>query len=118
MLALTEKTLGPDHPDVASALNNLAVLCRDQGRYAEAEPLFQRALAIAEKALGLDHPDISVRLGNLALVYEAQAPLPGGRTARQARARHHREIRGPRPPRRCGQAQWPGHGLLRSGPAL
>ena len=55
-LAIREKALGPDHPDVALALNNLAELYRNQGRYAEAEPLYKRALAIEEKALGPDHP--------------------------------------------------------------
>ena len=58
-LAIQEKALGPDHPDVATALNNLAVLYRHQGRYAEAEPLYKRALAIEEKALGPDHPDVA-----------------------------------------------------------
>ena len=51
-LAISEKALGPEHPDVAISLNNLALLYRAQGRYAEAEPLLKRALAISEKALG------------------------------------------------------------------
>ena len=55
-LAIEEKALGPEHPDVATSLNNLAELYRDQGKYGEAEPLYQRALAIDEKALGPDHP--------------------------------------------------------------
>src|SRR5262249_13121382 len=46
VLAIREKALGRDHPDVATALNNLALLYRGQGRYADAEPLYQRALAI------------------------------------------------------------------------
>jgi hypothetical protein len=37
-----------------------------QGRYAEAEPLYKRALAIGEKALGLDHPTVGVGLNNLS----------------------------------------------------
>ena len=55
-LAIGEKALGPDHPDVATSLNNLAELYRAQGAYARAEPLYERALAIWEKALGPDHP--------------------------------------------------------------
>ena len=38
------------------ALNNLALLYGSQGRDAEAEPLFKRALAIMEKTVGLDSP--------------------------------------------------------------
>ena len=50
-LKLAERTFGPDHPHVATFLNNLAVLYRAQGRYEEPEPLFKRALVIKEAAL-------------------------------------------------------------------
>ncbi len=50
-LEIREKALGPDHPDVANSLNNLASLYDEQGRYGEAEPLLKRALTILEKAL-------------------------------------------------------------------
>jgi len=40
----------------AASLNNLAALYDTQGKYAQAEPLFQRALAIWEKILGPEHP--------------------------------------------------------------
>jgi tetratricopeptide (TPR) repeat protein len=55
-LAILEKTLCPEHPNVATSLNNLAELYNTQGQYAKAEPLYQRALAILEKALGPEHP--------------------------------------------------------------
>ena len=54
------------------SLNNLAWLYRLQGKYAEAEPLYQRSLAIREKALGPEHPDVAQSLNNLALLYKAQ----------------------------------------------
>ena len=66
------KGAGPDHPDVATSLNNLAVLYDDQGRYADAEPLYKRSLAIREKALGPDHPDVATSLNNLAELYDDQ----------------------------------------------
>ena len=46
-LAIREKALGPDHPDVADSLDNLAVLYYVRGDYARAEPLYQRSLAIS-----------------------------------------------------------------------
>jgi tetratricopeptide (TPR) repeat protein len=49
-LAIREKALGPDHPDVAISLNNLAGLYDKEGRYAEAEQFYKRALTIGEKA--------------------------------------------------------------------
>ncbi|MGA9833760.1 MAG: tetratricopeptide repeat protein, partial [Trebonia sp.] len=61
--------LGPDHPDTAIRLDNLAVTYRDLGRTADALPLQQRALAITETALGPDHPDTAIRLDNLAVTY-------------------------------------------------
>ena len=68
-LAIREKALGPDHPWLATSLNNLAMLYFKQGRYAEAEPLSKRSLAIGEKALGTDHPDVATWLNNLAKLY-------------------------------------------------
>ncbi len=58
--------LGPDHPDTATTLNNLALLYSDQGKYAQAEPLYQRALAIYEQAFDPDHPYIATVLENYA----------------------------------------------------
>jgi CHAT domain-containing protein len=72
-LAIREKALGRDHPHVAGSLNNLAELYESQGRYADAEPLFQRSLAISEKALGRDHPDVATSLDNLAYLFKEQA---------------------------------------------
>ena len=54
--ASRNRSLGPDHPDVAFPLTSLAILYTEQGKYAEAEPLYQRALRIWEQALGPDHP--------------------------------------------------------------
>lgn len=31
-LQIREQVLGPDHPDVAKQLNNLALLCQNQGK--------------------------------------------------------------------------------------
>ena len=51
VLALLEKALGPEHPDVALSLNNLAMFYeKNQGQYAKAEPLYQRSLAIRAKS--------------------------------------------------------------------
>ena len=51
---------------MATDLNNLAELYRAQGKYAEAEPLYKRALAIWEKALGPEHPNVAKSLQNYA----------------------------------------------------
>jgi len=71
-LAIREKALGAEHPDVAASLNNLAALYDTQGQYGKAEPLYQRALTIVEKALGPEHPHVAASLNNLAALYDAQ----------------------------------------------
>jgi tetratricopeptide (TPR) repeat protein len=65
-LAIGEKSYGPEHPDVAIRLNNLAALLKETNRLAEAEPLMERALAIDEKSYGPEHPDVAGDLNNLA----------------------------------------------------
>src|SRR5258708_28848259 len=60
------------HPDVGQSLNNLANVYRLQGKYSEAEALFNRALTIREKALGSSHPDVGQTLNNLGLLYRDQ----------------------------------------------
>jgi len=55
-LAIHERVLGPEHPDTAQSLNNLAILYHNQGKDEQAEPLYQRALAIYERMLGPEHP--------------------------------------------------------------
>ncbi len=45
-LAILEKALGPDHPNVATSLENLADLYRATKRGSEAEALEQRAAKI------------------------------------------------------------------------
>ena len=43
-------------------------MSRTQGRYTDAEPLYQRSLEIRKKSLGEDHPDVATSLNNLALL--------------------------------------------------
>jgi tetratricopeptide (TPR) repeat protein len=71
-IAIGEQTLGPEHPNLATWLNNLALLYKTQGKYEEAEPLYQRAIAIDEQALGPEHPELATDLNNLAELYREQ----------------------------------------------
>jgi tetratricopeptide (TPR) repeat protein len=69
LLKAREELFGPENPETAMGLNNLAELYRQMGDYAKAEPLFQRALRIWEKALGPEHPNTASCLNNLAELY-------------------------------------------------
>jgi CHAT domain-containing protein len=60
-------------------------LYQAQLRFADAEPLYKRALAIQERALGREHPFVAGSRNNLALLYDFQGryadALPLVRTA-------------------------------------
>jgi len=68
---IDEASYGPDHPNVAVRLNNLAELLRATDRLAEAEPLYRRALATFEASYGPDHPNVGIGLSNLAQLFKA-----------------------------------------------
>jgi tetratricopeptide (TPR) repeat protein len=78
-LVILEKTLGPEHPDTATGLNNFASLLQDQGDLAGARRLLERALTIREKALGLEHPHVGITLHSLAYVLKNQDDFAGAR---------------------------------------
>jgi tetratricopeptide (TPR) repeat protein len=59
---------GSDHPDYATALNNLSQLLVETNRLADAEPPMRQALAIDEKSFGPEHPNVARDVGNLALL--------------------------------------------------
>ncbi|MHC4148316.1 MAG: tetratricopeptide repeat protein [Planctomycetota bacterium] len=62
------ETFGPNDPRLAETLDTLAFLYAAQGKYAEAEPLYKRALAIREKVLGPDHLKLAFTLTGYAAV--------------------------------------------------
>ena len=69
LLALREKVLGADHPDVGAALNFLAGVYFDKGEFKRAEPLYLRALTIREKAFGKENLDVAESVNDLAVTY-------------------------------------------------
>src|SRR6266516_4006866 len=72
VLFMWEQARGPEHPQVAHSLVNLATLYEEQGKYTAAEPLYQRALHIHEQKLGPKHPQTAHSLVNLATLYREQ----------------------------------------------
>ncbi len=80
-LPIFEKVLGPEHPQVATILDNLARVLQATGDRAAAKPLYERALKIREEALGPNHSDVAASLHSLATLlhtnkdYAAARPL-------------------------------------------
>jgi serine/threonine-protein kinase len=69
-LALREKALGPDHPDVAATLNALGNAELGDGDYPAARASYERVIAITEKTLGPRHPTVATALANLGLLLD------------------------------------------------
>ncbi|KAI5101054.1 kinesin light chain 4, partial [Silurus meridionalis] len=67
-LASLERTLGHDHPDVATMLNVLALVYRP-GKHEEASRLLYDVVAIRMKTLGEEHPMVAGTLNNLSVQY-------------------------------------------------
>ena len=61
---------------MADWLNSLALSYYHQERFAEAEPLFQRALEIVKKTKGPRHTEYARGLHNLAMLYDHQGNFP------------------------------------------
>lgn len=70
-LAIDEARYGPDHPTIATRLNNLAELLQTTDQPTEAEPLYRRALSIDEASYGPDHPEVAIDLNNLGELLRA-----------------------------------------------
>ncbi len=71
-LDIDEKVYGPNHPLVATRLNNLASLYfEDLQNYEEAENLIRRAIAIGNISLGEFHPDVTIYINSLASLLNA-----------------------------------------------
>ena len=66
-LAIDEASYGPDHPNVAIRLNNLAQLLQATNRLGEAEPLSRRHLEIFLQftlKTGHEHPHLRAAINN------------------------------------------------------
>ena len=70
-----EQQLGANHLGTPASLSNQEAVLQNQGKLAEAEPLFRRALEGFEQQLGAQHPDTLISVNNLAQLLKAQGKL-------------------------------------------
>jgi hypothetical protein len=64
-------TLGPEHPDVAAALRDLAPRYAGHKDYVTAESLYQRALEIQERAFGPESVEVAATLAGYSELLRA-----------------------------------------------
>jgi len=94
-VAIREKELGPDHPDLAYSLNAYGILHMETGDLAAARPLYERALAMWEKTQGAEAPNVAQALNNLANVYWATGDYAGARPLMERALAIREKVRGP-----------------------
>ncbi|MEM7159338.1 MAG: serine/threonine-protein kinase [Myxococcota bacterium] len=78
-LAQREKTLGHDHPVVASSYNNLGSVLVELGRFDEALTALETAREIWEGSYGPRHPMIATALNGIGAVLEQMGRWPEAR---------------------------------------
>lgn len=87
-LALQEaEAAGANDPRIPQSLNNLANCYRQQGKFADAEPVYQRAIDIKSRLSGPVSPDLVPILENYAkMLRAANRPAEADKMEAKARA--------------------------------
>ena len=97
-LRIRQKFLGPEHPETAASLNDVASLYEDMGEYRKAEPLYQEALRIRQKVLGPEDPFTANSLNNLAVLYHVMGEYAKVEPLYQEALRIRQKVLGPEHP--------------------
>ena len=74
-LSVSESIHGPEHPETAKCLHNLAWCYKSRGDFAAAERDYLRAMRIREKSLAAEDPATASTVYNLAALYRQQGKL-------------------------------------------
>ena len=76
-LELLNKEYGPNHPNIASCVNNMGLVLQDMGDLQGAKEFYEQALRIDKKEYGPNHPNMATLLNNLGLVLQKMEDLLG-----------------------------------------
>ncbi len=74
-LAICEKTVGPEHEDVASCVQSVGSTLAFQARYPEAEAMMRRALELWTRLRGPDDANVASALRSIGAVLERSGNL-------------------------------------------
>ena len=74
-LETRRRTLGEQHPDTLTSINNTGFLLQAQGRLAEAEPYWREALEKHRRVLGEEHPHTLGSINNMGCLLNAHGKL-------------------------------------------
>jgi len=80
-MPILEGILGPDHPDVVKALEQVGWEHKELGQYEQAQTFLARAVELNERVLGQSHPDTAWSVNNLGLVLMDKGDLEAAKAA-------------------------------------
>ena len=83
-VAMKEKALGPDHPDVGVSEDNVAIALAEVGRNQEALGHVDRSIELLEGGLGAGHPDVAIAHSNRGEILNALGRFAEARQAFEA----------------------------------
>ena len=72
VLKIDSITVGVNHPDYATHLNNLAELYRNTDQYEKAEPLYLQSIDLEHEIFGENYPNLAMTYNNLSLMYSGE----------------------------------------------
>ena len=71
-LAIFERVLGSNHPDIAAIYNNVGYTYDELGDHKQALVYTLKSLVICERVLGMNHPGLAIGYNNVSFTYYAQ----------------------------------------------
>lgn len=77
---LREETLGQEHPDTLTSVNQFGSVLEKQRKYKEPQSMHRRAMEGRENVLGVKHPDTLASVNNLWVSAVEQREIRRGRS--------------------------------------
>jgi len=96
--SVTDVARQREDEQAALLCNQLAYYLQMVGEYAQAKPLYERALTIREEVLGPEHPDTAQSLDNLAVLLDAQGDYAQAKPLYERALAIYEEVLGPEHP--------------------
>jgi tetratricopeptide (TPR) repeat protein len=75
-LEISQKSLPPNHPHLASSYNNIGAVYFNMGDYPKALSSHEKALAIKQQSLPPNHPDLATSYNNIGALYDSICAYP------------------------------------------
>jgi tetratricopeptide (TPR) repeat protein len=69
-IEINEKTLPPNHPDLATSYGNIGSVYDNMGEYSKALSFHEKSIEIYEKTLPPNHPHLATSYSNIGRVYD------------------------------------------------